>query len=496
MIEFKSANENKYAWDGDLGLFMPITPTMSAVLKEISSIDSASKEAIIEELKAEFDEEEVAYCYDLIQKYEKFKLKFNISTREVSDVDLSALAIKIHLLRHGLLQLTLNITEDCNFGCKYCVYRGFYTYSNRANSSEYMSFSTAKKAIDYYFSLFEEGKRYNPIRKTPTIGFYGGEPLLNFDLIRRCVEYINLTYYAFETHYTITTNGSCLDKDKADWLMQNNFLILLSLDGPEDEHNRNRVYKNGNPTFKEIMKNVAELESNVSKISASMVFDLKSDLFKCDEFFSRREIPIISNISSVNNPPGCRYYDQFSEEDRLGFDNQMKRAKVHYLRNFERLEDRKRIGRKNSVFDHLFCIDALKAIQGISPVISPSPLMPFTQACIPGTKIYVDAKGNFHTCERVTETNPIGDVDSGLYFEKIKSFVSDYLRHLDKCPSCDLRRVCNNCYALFIANGTFFYSSEICKKVESLVLDDFSMAFTIGEMDSAYIEQQNHFLDV
>jgi uncharacterized protein len=85
----------------------------------------------------------------------------------------------------------------------------------------------------------------------------------------------------------------------------------------------------------------------------------------------------------------------------------------------------------------------------------------------PGTKLFVDSKGNFHICKRANATSPVGDVERGLDFKTIKSFISEYLRHSDKCPSCDLRRACSNCYVPFVDNGMFFYSSEICKEVES-----------------------------
>ena len=485
MLEFKSFAGNNYAWDDEVGLFIPFPPTIKAVLRELSDTNPPLKGEVIEKLSGAFKEEDIAFYYDWIQKWKRTMLQGGALPEDNSDVDLSVSNIKTHLLRHGLKQLTLSVTEDCNFKCKYCIYHGNYEYSNRANSRNYMNFAIAKKAIDYYFSLLEEGRRYNPIRK-PNISFYGGEPLLNFDLIKKCVEYMDNAYNTFEKHYNLTTNGSILDDDKADWLIKNGFSIMVSLDGPEDEHDRNRVYRNGKGTFKDVMKNITKLNSRMNrKVTSISIFDCKCDLFKREEFFSRPEIPPLNFLNQVSDVPGCNYYDQFSEDDFLAFAEQMKKAKVHYL---EDIHNQRQKGRKTSVLNHLFGLGSLRAVHEISPILPPSPLMPFTGACIPGMKLFVDVKGNYHVCERVNETNPLGNVDEGLDFMKIREFVLDYLRHMDGCSSCKFRRSCSKCYSYFMNGTGFLYSSEVCKGIETPMLDDFSMAFTIGEMDSSYVD--------
>ncbi|WP_336247428.1 radical SAM protein [Methanothrix soehngenii] len=166
--------------------------------------------------------------------------------------------------------------------CRYCSFSDFYEY-NRGYSDKYMDFDTAKKAIDYFISLLNEGKKYNPIRK-PALGFYGGEPLLNFGLIKKCIEYIESIYNDYEIIYTITTNGSMLDKKRANWLMEHDFIIFVSLDGPEDEHDRLRIYENGKGSFRDVIKNVTRIiRKGYKEIYCMPVFDWKSDLFKRED---------------------------------------------------------------------------------------------------------------------------------------------------------------------------------------------------------------------
>ena len=87
----------------------------------------------------------------------------------------SALGNSVHML-------TLQVTQNCNLRCKYCVYSG--SYINRKHNNKRMSFETAKKAIDYYILHSSQMPKLR-------FGFYGGEPTLEMELIRKCVSYIN-----------------------------------------------------------------------------------------------------------------------------------------------------------------------------------------------------------------------------------------------------------------------------------------------------------------
>lgn len=86
------------------------------------------------------------------------------------------------------------------------------------------------------------------------IGFYGGEPLLNFSLIRNIVEYCETMKHKIHFGYTITINAVILDK-YADYLVKNNFLIVISLDGNERNHSY-RIDRDGINSFNSVISNV------------------------------------------------------------------------------------------------------------------------------------------------------------------------------------------------------------------------------------------------
>lgn len=83
-------------------------------------------------------------------------------------------------------QIVLELTEGCNLRCEYCVYNehhpDFRGYSNRN-----MSFETAKKSIDLVLGDYE-GEEF-------ALSFYGGEPLVNFPLLKECIEYTRTAYH-------------------------------------------------------------------------------------------------------------------------------------------------------------------------------------------------------------------------------------------------------------------------------------------------------------
>jgi len=125
---------------------------------------------------------------------------------------------------------TLCVTHDCNLNCIYCYQR---------HDKTKMSFDTAKKCIDWIFD------NVPPDVGRIDISFFGGEPLLEFELIKKIVAYTCHTKRPMAPKKFIffgVTNGTLLDDSMKEWLTEhkNSFLLGLSLDGMRDTHNHNR----------------------------------------------------------------------------------------------------------------------------------------------------------------------------------------------------------------------------------------------------------------
>ena len=145
--------------------------------------------------------------------------------------------------------LCLNIAHDCNLRCKYCfASQGDYD----TNKRELMSFDVAKRAIDLLIES-SAGKRQHC-----EVDFFGGEPLMNFVVVKQTIEYIRKQEKLHNKVFklSLTTNGLLLDEEKITYLTDNHISLILSLDGREDVHNRMRPDAGGHGSYKRIVKNL------------------------------------------------------------------------------------------------------------------------------------------------------------------------------------------------------------------------------------------------
>ena len=145
--------------------------------------------------------------------------------------------------------LCLNIAHDCNLRCKYCfASQGDYD----TNKRELMSFDVAKRAVDFLIKM-------SGPRQHCEIDFFGGEPLLNWDVVKQTVEYIESIQEKHNKIFklTLTTNGMLLTQDKIDYVNEHKMSLVLSLDGRESVHNAMRpVAGSGAESYKYIAKNL------------------------------------------------------------------------------------------------------------------------------------------------------------------------------------------------------------------------------------------------
>lgn len=132
--------------------------------------------------------------------------------------------------------LCLHVAHDCNLRCRYC----FGKTGNFGMTRELMPERVARAAID--FLLARSGKRRNL-----NVDFFGGEPLLNFGVVKSTVEYGRARAERLGKHidFTLTTNAVLLDDDVARFLTENDMLVVLSLDGRKETHDRMRVAPGG-----------------------------------------------------------------------------------------------------------------------------------------------------------------------------------------------------------------------------------------------------------
>lgn len=127
--------------------------------------------------------------------------------------------------------LCLHVSHDCNLRCKYC----FAGTGPFGGQREQMSFEVGKAALDLL--LANSGKR-----RQLEVDFFGGEPLLNFEVVKQLVEYgkTAATRLDKEIHFTLTTNGVALTEEVRQYLNDRQIAVVLSLDGRPEVNDRMR----------------------------------------------------------------------------------------------------------------------------------------------------------------------------------------------------------------------------------------------------------------
>jgi uncharacterized protein len=149
---------------------------------------------------------------------------------------------------------TLSLTHQCNLRCTYC-YAG-----DKVNRP--MSEKTANQALDF-LAQHSDGHC--------TVTFFGGEPLLEFDLMKKVVDYARSDHDG-RFDFRMSTNGVLLTAEKMAFLRQHEIYFVLSIDGCEQQHNCTRTYPNGKGSFASVARHLpAVFEFNPYTIAVSVI---------------------------------------------------------------------------------------------------------------------------------------------------------------------------------------------------------------------------------
>ncbi len=342
-----------------------------------------------------------------------------------------------HLLKNDMEQVTLQVTQNCNLRCEYCVYGG--KYLNRKHCNNKMSFETAKAAIDFGISNSKETRRLS-------IGFYGGEPLLEFELIKKCILYVNQTVEGQDVFFTITTNGTLLSEDKMKFFCDYDVQIVISLDGMKEEHDKHRKFSNGQGSFDVIIKNVRkfkELYPDYVKrnVNFNTVISPETNVTKVEKYFNADDVLSDSYIM----------FNTMSED---GYQGEVEYNEMSLIkRRFEHLKmllsllgkvDVRSVSRivvyGKSEIESLY-----RQLQFHTPIPR---YMHHSGPCVPGVKrCFVSFDGKIYPCERVPELECtcIGDIYKGFDMGKVSNMLNIGKLSENECKNCWAIRLCMQC---------------------------------------------------
>lgn len=338
-------------------------------------------------------------------------------------------------LHHYLNSLTLQVTQNCNMRCRYCYFSGNGEFTRQHNNGK-MTWDTARKAIDFLAKNSDKSSRIQ-------ISFYGGEPLLEYILIKKCVEYARNVFFNKDISFSITSNGTIINEAILSFLISNKIQLVVSLDGPKNINDLNRRYSyNGKGTFETVYKNLEFIKNKApnyfNSIVINAVVERDSSMKSSEKFFESDEL-LKNNTVYLNKVSDSYVVDNYAttpsyicSEKTKSLNDILDSLSGKITKTNER---------------NILSLDKIKNSFCKMPPLQKK--FHHNGPCIPGyEKMLIDINGNIFPCENASEKSKnsmIGSITHGFYYDKIIKHLNIGAITKDDCKKCICMRHCNIC---------------------------------------------------
>jgi len=328
------------------------------------------------------------------------------------------------------MSLSLAVAQKCNLACTYCYAQGG-SFGGRAKA---MPRETACQAVDFLLAQVLPGERVN-------ISFLGGEPLTARNVLRQTVQYAVTQAAArgVRVGFSLTTNGTLVTSDDAQFLARHGFAVTVSLDGVGLSHDRLRFRKDGSGTFNSIVEKIRPLidRQGPMQVSARVTVTPQNlDLTHTLTEFVSMGFHSVGFAPMLASPQGTHELD-------VGELEKMLEQMITCGRIFE---DRTRRGER---FPFSNLTNALTEIH--RGTHRPYP-------CGAGAGyLGVSADGDFAACHRFVETaaGVMGSLRDGIDRDRQNRWLSGrHVHRQEPCSSCWARYLCGGgCHHEVLARG-------------------------------------------
>lgn len=321
----------------------------------------------------------------------------------------------------------IELTRDCNLRCSYCCYSGAYR-----NNRKHEHTSLTENRIDDILNFIKIYRKQVPVN----ISFYGGESLLEYQLIQYCVEKA-VTLWDKDVSFILSTNGVLLDLNRIDWLVNHQVQLNISLDGCKVHHDKYRRTIVGKGSYDLIYNNLFIIKQSYpfyfeNKVSLLMTLQSIDDLketaieWQSDLLLSAKAPAHISGLSP-NYAIGEPVINENSKKKILYdlFDYYLNHPDNLVLKIF--FSERTYDFRYRPIFD-----------------LTDKNVM---STCLPNNrKCFIDINGEIGVCEKMCDSYRIGNIDNGFDYDKINKLVQQMtdIRY-KKCSKCSIVRLCDTC---------------------------------------------------
>ena len=435
--------------------------------------------------------EHYLYKYRMLKKSGYFK---ELDARQYLAARVSPEIIERNLA--NTRQVVFEVTQECNLACRYCTFGENYDNHEMRNHKS-MKIETVATFIDYMLTL--KNMHNSSHCSYFDVGFYGGEPLLNFALIEESVGYLkNLGVTDRNIGFSMTTNG-LLIKEHIDFLVRQDFHLFVSIDG-DRECNGLRLQKNGQPSFEIVFENLKFIKNQYPEyfkrnVNFAVVSNCKNTLERIYDFF-KEEFDKTFHISEIN---------------KLGFNvDHLEKYHEMYKSVSQQIIDLK--DRRKDILDDMyeklpegsqllyFCNHSLfNFFRDYYSLLYPywGNRLP-SSTCIPfSKKVYITSLGSILQCERIGHSPVLGkvttkgvNIDFQQIADKFNAFADEII---ELCTTCYNHRSCMQCgFYIEKENGGFkcpkfktkeAYRLELKKRITELEHNPGSYKKIIKELD-------------
>lgn len=366
-------------------------------------------ENVIEKLSRAYSPEDIESCYQEIIELYNDKILF-------SDDDYEKYAK--YSVASPVKAMCLNIAHDCQLRCKYC----FASTGDFGKGRKLMSFETGKHAID--FLLENSGDRPNL-----ELDFFGGEPLMNFKVVKQIVEYARSreVEYNKKFRFTITTNGLLLDDEKIDFINREMSNVVLSIDGRKSVNDYFRVLPNGMgcydmilPKYKKLVDGRGDKEYYVRGTFTNKNLDFSNDVFALYE----------AGFDQISIEPVVGEGDEYALTEK-----ELPAVFKEYEILAKRILDNEKNGKKFNFFHFMLDLDqgpcAIKRLRG----------------CGCGNDyVAITPDGDIFPCHQFVgiDEYKMGNIDEGTFNQEMKAdFASCHVYSKPECRKCWAKFYCS-----------------------------------------------------
>ncbi|MBN1291732.1 MAG: radical SAM protein [Candidatus Latescibacteria bacterium] len=455
-----SVNGSRYLYDTTTNAIVKISETVYRILDDYLIHDA---EYILKNYTVDISYE------DLREALEWLKNAINLCCmlQPFFPKDFKTILNKSYIksaLASGIRQMALNITEQCNLRCSYCIYSGIYL-SERTHNNFTMTWDIARRSIDYFVTHRKKGHKGN-------IAFYGGEPLIKWNLVKKCIKYIRNYCDPDQLDMNIITNGTLLNKEIIQTLVDLEVNLYISLDGPRDVHDEYRKYKTGEGTYDHLIKTVKMIKVNFpqyyqKRIIFNGTFHIKNDILEIADFANQglfSNIPFRLNTIKTTDTDVKLFTEKEYKEHHKRLDILLDR----YLESLFNDNDFP-YGLIHHVFGNVFTTLSTRQVGFSNNCGAPRGI------CVPGTvRLFVSSDGTFHVCEKFCPPGyDIGNCKIGIDVDKVRNLLEEVVSMSEElCQKCWAYRLCSHCFIHVLDRGkiTIDQKRKNCERTKQKLL--------------------------